>query len=146
MFDCQGLAVQAIHKNREVLLASLQALSIGKVVAQYSGGGDSGDVCELHVIPEFAAPGLQATEVTETYVHRDYTGPETGWQFSLRTRVVPLEEALHDFTLDWLEIHHPGWENDDGGDGSMSINVAAGTCRLEHREFYTESTGYEYEL
>jgi hypothetical protein len=46
----------------------------------------------------------------------------------------------------WVDAHHSGWENNDGGSGTVTIHVAENNFQLEHTEYYTESSSYEYTL
>jgi hypothetical protein len=55
-----------------------------------------------------------------------------------------LEDALDDFAMTSVSQHHPGWENNDGGEGCVTFDVAADTINLEHREFYTETSHHAY--
>jgi hypothetical protein len=52
MFAYTPASLEAIHANRESLLAALIKLNITEVIIRYEGGGDSGDVTELEVKPE----------------------------------------------------------------------------------------------
>jgi hypothetical protein len=58
MFAYTPASLEAIHANRESLLAALIKLNITEVTIRYEGGGDSGDVTELEVKPETVIPQL----------------------------------------------------------------------------------------
>lgn len=45
-------SLEAITNNRQPLLEALAALHVTEVVIRYDGGGDSGDVSEVSVLPE----------------------------------------------------------------------------------------------
>ena len=51
MFAFVPASLEAIHTNRDSLLAALTKLNITEVIIRYEGGGDSGDVTELEVKP-----------------------------------------------------------------------------------------------
>lgn len=144
MLGNHTLSTDALHENRERLLAALSALSIQTAVIDYSGGGDSGDVSELVV-----SPPEQMTQVTQaTVILRCVRGEWRDGKYHpiVEDQPVLLRQALEDFTLDWVNATHGGWENNDGGQGTVTINVADNTFVLEHTEFYTESHSYEYAL
>ena len=46
----------------------------------------------------------------------------------------------------WVDLHHGGWENNEGGAGVMTIRVADDHFLLEHVDYYTESSDYTYSL
>ena len=145
---------EAVRANRQPLLTALTALGITELVVRYEGGGDSGDVCELDVFPaELANTQILETLKTQQLAYQCLAGEyrktdaqEAEYHYFLEEQQLSVHDALRDFTLTWVDAHHGGWENNDGGSGTVTINVAEGIFRLEHIEYYTESTGYEHEL
>lgn len=145
IYGNHALQAEAQQKNRDLLIAGLAALGVTRAMVNYSGGGDSGDTCEAEIFPEEMMPAVQAAtvmffQVTPTYYAFSKETP------SLKEKEMPLQEALQEFAMIWVELHHGGWENNDGGSGTVNINVLENTCSLEHVEYYTESTRYEYDL
>ena len=55
-----------------------------------------------------------------------------------------MDDALRDFAMAWANAQHSGWENNDGGSGTVIIHVAENN--FQHTEYYTESSSYEYTL
>ena len=45
-----------------------------------------------------------------------------------------LKSALEEFAWKLLAAYHEGYENEDGGEGRVTIDVAAGKVRLVHTE------------
>ena len=140
---------EAVRANRQPLLTALAALAITQLVVRYEGGGDSGDVSELEIFPETLAQAniantLKVEQVTYHCLAGDYQDGE--YRYFLQEQQSSIDSALRDFTLTWVDAHHGGWENNDGGSGTMTINVSEGTFRLEHSEYYTECSNYEYDL
>ena len=144
MFAYSAASLDAIHANRQPLLTALAALNITEVSIRYEGGGDSGDVMEILVKPEEKTPLLQ----TEQVLFHSVLGEscEGHHQYRLSESSRSLDEALRDFTLTWVDAHHGGWENDEGGDGTITIHVAANRFQLAHSECYTERNDYAYSL
>ena len=70
--------------------------------------------------------------------------PEYAKLSSARQKII--NDALRDFTLTWVNAHHGGWENDEGGDGTVTLYVPANHCQLAHSECYTERNDYAYSL
>ena len=140
---------EAVHANRQPLLTALAALGITQLVVRYEGGGDSGDVSELEIFPELLAQAniantLKVEQLTYHCLAGEYQDGE--YRYFLQEQQSSIDSALRDFVLTWVDAHHGGWENNDGGSGTMTINVTEGTFRLEHTEYYTECSNYEYDL
>ena len=98
---------------RTVILPALLESGVANVEASYSGYGDSG-----------AIDGVQ---------YRDKSGVrvETG------TIPASLKEQLENVLYEFLPA---GFEINDGGQGTLTLDVQTGTVKLEHQENYTEST------
>ena len=140
---------EAVRANRQPLLTALAALAITQLVVRYEGGGDSGDVSELEVFPESLAQAniantLKVEQLTYHCLAGEYQDGE--YRYFLQEQQSSIDSALRDFVLTWVDAHHGGWENNDGGSGTVTINVSEGTFRLEHTEYYTECSNYEYDL
>ena len=140
---------EAVRANRQPLLTALAALAITQLVVRYEGGGDSGDVSELEIFPESLAQAniantLKVEQLTYHCLAGEYQDGE--YRYFLQEQQSSIDSALRDFVLTWVDAHHGGWENNDGGSGTVTINVSEGTFRLEHTEYYTECSNYEYDL
>ena len=140
---------EAVRANRQPLLTALAALAITQLVVRYEGGGDSGDVSELEIFPESLAQAniadtLKTQQLTYHCLAGEYQDGE--YRYFLQEQQSSIDSALRDFVLTWVDAHHGGWENNDGGSGTVTINVSEGTFRLEHAEYYTECSNYEYDL
>ncbi|MFZ5722658.1 MAG: DUF6878 family protein [Pseudomonadota bacterium] len=138
--------VEIQQQNRNRLLKALADIGIAQAFVHYSGGGDSGDVTDVTALPAELAPKLPDTKVSFLQVTPTYYLKQDGNLPEIQERPLTLKAALEEFAMIWVELHHGGWENNDGGSGSVTFNVAENTCSLEHLEYYTESTRYEYEL
>lgn len=137
-------AVSALQVNRDALIEQLKALKISEVKINYNGCGDSGDVMEMEVTPAEVLPLLQTTmlqyrNVTQIYKDGEFHSEHLDEQMT-------LHDALSDFTIMWLYQHHAGWENNEGGEGTVVIRVADNCFELSHTEFYQESSQYDYQL
>ena len=133
MFAYSSASLDAIHANRQPLLAALAALNITEVSIRYEGGGDSGDVMEILVTPEEKLPLLETEQVHFHTVLAEYRDGHS--QYQLSESSVSLDSA-----------HHGGWENNEGGDGTITIHVTEGRFQLAHSECYVERNDYAYSL
>lgn len=53
-----------------------------------------------------------------------------------------LSDAAGVIVNEYVTSNHPGWEGNQGGDGTIVINLVEGTWSLHHREFYREYNDY----
>ena len=99
---------------RKESLPQLQALTVEKVVGGYSGYGDSGDLHDLQCV-----------------------GPDG--------KPVEIDEVLRRKCVDFLyEFLPDGYENNEGGQGTVTLNLETMRIELEHEENYTETkSSYE---
>ena len=109
----QARLEQAKAKLRTEILPALVQHRVANVEAAYSGYGDSG-----------AIDGTQ---------FRDAAGQRVDRETIPATLVEELENVLYEFLPSGFEIN-------EGGQGDVTIDVAAGTVKLEHQENYTETT------
>jgi hypothetical protein len=99
-------------KLRAEIFPRLKQWGVAKVKAEYSGYGDSG--CINHI----AYLDSQDQPVNMDLV-RAASDPE-------------IERVLYEFLPS-------GFENNDGGQGDVMIDVQSGTVKLDHQENYTET-------
>lgn len=145
-FDhCYEAETAALNQNRDLLIATLAQLEIVSMQIRYSGGGDSGDVYEVEPEPACAVEKLRGTTMAVSCAKTVWDEARKA-SYTLETHSVSVDEALRDFALAWVDQHHGGWENNDGGSGTVTINVVGNTFVLEHDAYYTESFHHEHSL
>jgi hypothetical protein len=98
---------------RTAILPALMASGVANVEAAYSGYGDSG-----------AIDGVQFRDKSGVRVERDKIPTALTEQ---------LENVLYEFLP-------AGFEINEGGQGTLTLDVQTGTVKLQHEENYTEST------
>jgi len=117
----QAKLEKAKNKIRSEILPALRQLQITNIEAAYSGCGDSG-----------AIDGVQFRDSQGIRIERA-TIPEA------------LKESLEDTLYEFLPA---GFEINDGSQGTLTVDVQAGTVKLDHQENYTSSldSTLEWEL
>lgn len=145
MSDYLALATQAQEKNREILVKALKEQGITVALVHYAGAGDSGDTCDLEIKPAESLTQLAGIKVMQSVVVVAYVGYNQR-ACSLSEREVALDEAVRDFAMRWVDSLHGGWENNDGANGTVTINVDDNAIHLEHIAFYTESESHEHAM
>jgi len=93
--------------------AELRQLGVARVLVDYDGVGDSGQIEQFR------------------YLDDSDDGQDIAVDESTNERVEALLYAL-------LELRHGGWENDDGAYGSFCWNLVDGTLAHEHNQRYTD--------
>lgn len=100
------------HMLKSEILPQFAALKVANIEVAYSGYGDSG-----------AIDGCQYRDKAGTRVDRT-------------TIPTQLTESLESCVYEFLPA---GFEINDGGQGTVTINVAKGDVTIQHQENYTES-------
>ncbi|GFE67224.1 DUF6878 family protein [Litoreibacter roseus] len=98
----------ALKTARAELIAALRALGVTEVIAEYEGYGDSGNVEDIT---------LQPNEVTLNEA---------------------LSRQLEDFAWSVAYNQHPGFENNEGGYGTLTWDISADSITLDHADRYVE--------
>lgn len=106
---------EAATATRETLLPMLRAAGCTCVEVEYDGYGDSGNVESVTFTPE----NLALPEALQDQVSN------FGWQFAYS--------------------RHPGFENNDGGFGTLTWDVAQDSISLTHNDRYTAYETTEWE-
>lgn len=111
----QKKAEAARLETRAALLTELRALGVTLLEVQYEGYGDSGNVEDVTPTP---------TEIKlESEVNR----------------------RVEDFAWDFAYALNPGFENNEGGYGSLEWNLETDKITISHSNRYVESDTTEYE-
>lgn len=102
--------------RRSVLLPKLRAAGVTELVTTYDGCGDSGNVEDVRIEPETAAPATNA-----------------------------FDHEITDFVWVFAYALHTGFEINEGGYGELRWNVAEDLIDLDHsdRVTTTEDTFHE---
>ncbi|MEM7670426.1 MAG: DUF6878 family protein, partial [Pseudomonadota bacterium] len=91
----------ALKTTRADLLAALRALGVTEVIAEYEGYGDSGNVEDITLQPNDLTPDSD------------------------------LMRKLEDFAWSFAYNQHPGFENNEGGYGTLTWDVAGDSITLD---------------
>lgn len=141
--------------HRDLVLTQLRTLGVSQVEVSFSGSGDSGSIDAAYCVdasnkrielpePKFEWPQERSvfSEKTKSWEHQTYT------------EFLNLEEILRALTNDALESQGLDWYNDDGGQGSLTIdftqsppnielNVGINITSTEDHEFNFSDEDYE---
>ncbi len=105
--------------ERRALPDELRAGGVCRVTAEYNGCGDSGCIEDLQFFDSAAKP--IADEVLGALVTRTQS-----------------------FFDDVIDLRHPGWENNSGGEGSIEWLLTEDKFHHSHTTFFEDSDTTEY--
>lgn len=137
-----------IEERKQHLLEELRALKIVKVVIEYSGSGDSGQV---DTVSAYREGDTQPQEPDVIAKDSPFDVPIRVSNAILGNDNAKLSARLEQFAYDALDAADvDDWYNNDGGEGILTILVKtgddseleefdAGAISIRHRTFYTES-------
>lgn len=124
--------------NLRRILPVLRQNGIAHIIVSFDGSGDSGSIEDIAFEPadRLQNPGNIQTEhlVTESILDDGI------WLSRVSIQQTTLEEAIRTLTDDYLSEVDVNWYDNDGGFGSLEIDVGQGTVSLEVNCRYTEST------
>lgn len=124
-----------IDRLKHAVLAPLRELGIASVEVAFDGYGDSGAVEDISCC-DAENQDIELPDEAVVLLEGDDTAPgETS-----------LRSALEELTYAALELHHPGWENNDGAGGVLEIDVAQGSFMLDCKLRYTAYDDHYDEL
>lgn len=140
-------AADYLAENKAEILEAMKAIGAARATVTYSGSGDEGQFDQ----PEFVKADGTAINAEEAMVNLKATvgvwvSGESKWENKEWEGEVDLNEALSDLCHDLVQDRHGGWENNEGGCGSLQVLVEGGKFRLEHSNYYIETEYSEYDL
>lgn len=131
--------------NRQAIMDALKSMGVKRVVVEYSGSGDSG---QLYIIKfdKFDNLDIMAESRTVNVETESKRFEEGRWVRSKKFEEKKIEDAVREFCYDELGNHHGGWETIDGSRGEFVFDVLEDKIKLSHTDFYTESRLHEHDL
>ena len=103
---------------KQPILAALRRARIAGVEVDYDGECDQGQIADIAAVDRNNKPAaLKGTVLVN---------------LDGRRRKHALREALEAFTWEVLAAYHDGFEDNEGGFGTLSIDVASGRFSLSH--------------
>lgn len=133
-----------LSHNRTVLLDALRAAGAASATIRYSGYGDSGNASEISILDANRHEIDGTTSVTVMEEHSRYV--DGRWETSHTLVERSLHDALDAFADHAVDLYHPGFVNNGGGEGEITFDCAAATITMDHRDNYVESIQSVHDL
>lgn len=142
----QNQVIDAVAHNKAAIIEALKPHGIKKVIVEYYGGGDSGGAEDVRLeLENGETVPVPTGSVSYAYNRTRYNFQTKGVEtIEGYIEKKPLTNALEDFAMHLVEIHHAGWENDDGGRGDVTFDLDENEIVVDHEEYYTESNSYSH--
>lgn len=125
-------------ENLRRILPVLRDASIEAVTVEFDGGGDSGAIEGIYCTPGHLDPLLDT--LTAEHLSTQSFLDDGQWTSGLTPEIAPLRTIIDTLTYDYLSETSVDWYNNDGGYGSLQIDVGQGTVELSVYVRYTESS------
>ncbi len=130
-------AATLIAGNKTTLLSFLSAAGITRVMVNFDGCGDSGQIEDVAAFKGDDQVDIPSETVELLTLNYGATEP-TAQTFS-------ADDAIEKLAYDLLHQKHSGWENNDGAYGEFTFDVSAGTITLDYNERFTSSENYMHQ-
>ena len=107
------------------IMFNIQDLGFDRIKVAYSGGGDSGDIDEIYLLrPE------------DPEDHNEFNNIDGILSEDIRL-------AILEFAFSKLNVVEDWWNN-DGGYGTMMIQVPSGQYEIDNNVYYTTTESYSH--
>jgi hypothetical protein len=116
--------------NKASILDALATANITKVLVEFDGEGDSGQIEMIAVVSDGEPAAMPETTVTLQQASWGSDEPAI--------TVIALRNAIETLCYDFLEDEHGGWENNDGAFGEFHLDVTKRTVELEFYARFTD--------
>ncbi|MEP6868957.1 MAG: DUF6878 family protein [Novosphingobium sp.] len=136
----KAAASAMFERNKAAIIPALAAIGIVSAELDYDGMGDSG--CVEH--PSYF--GCDGSPLDDPDVQIELEEFQNG-SSALVPTVKSISTALTDFAYETLELHHPGWEINEGAFGTFRIEVANNRmvlcCSVRTAEYFEDEIAGE---
>lgn len=113
-----------LAENKTALFDRLDRTPVARIRVEFDGGGDSGQIETIDAQSHDGAPAPLPDDALPLRLSDALDGTP-------RYDAQSVRDVVETLVYDCLDQGHGGWENNDGGYGTFTFDVAARTIRLE---------------
>jgi hypothetical protein len=134
--------------RKKDLMTLLKMLGGEFVEVSFSGGGDTGEINDVTLLDQNSNPISIAGAELEWEEVSSYHDPEVGeWRTRSTTLMMTLDKILTQVTYDALETTQLDWYNNEGGQGTLHIDLTkeppAIELNVEVNYIHTENHAFD---
>ena len=136
-------------KHRGIFLTTLSTLGVAKLIVNFSGGGDSGDIDSIDAYNADMNTEIPLTAQIPWSSDENYFNMDEGtWEKRTKEEVMTLEKIAKELTLQALEDQGLDWYNNDGGQGTLEIDFSTSppTIQLDVGINYMSTEDHSFNL
>lgn len=167
-FSSGTITVQSelLQPNINLIMELMRSIGIGKIIAEYSGGGDSGGMEDIKTYPisiDIAKYKVQQFDIHSNsgyyFGRKDFEPifPSNHRTFQWRYAEVspnlvllPANQAIEEIWYACIEQYFPGWEINEGSYGQLIFvnDPEHEGCyvSLDHNQHYIETENTQYDI
>lgn len=119
--------LDSIPTTKQRILAALGSVGVTVLTVNYDGYGDSGQLNDfIATLADGSDVSIGDLPPSTTAIGDDDDSDDA--------KLPSLTEAVEQFCYDLIDAWHSGYENNEGGNGEFTFDVAAGTVTLVHND------------
>ena len=122
----KALSASLHAANKRIVFDALEAAGITRVLVQFDGSGDSGQIEEIDAVSGDQPRDLPAGKVV--------IGCATWGTGDVRHEECSVRDAVETLAYAFLEETHSGWEINEGAYGEFTFEVADRSITLDYNE------------
>lgn len=118
----------------------LLGAGVKTVKLEYSGSGDSG----MFELPEYEPSDTVNSSVGDIQVETmtkssTFDRKTSSWTQKIGWVQMSLSDTMTDIASDFVSYYHGGWENNEGGRGTVEFDCEQFTVGVKHEEYVIQS-------
>lgn len=141
-----------MKENADAVFDALQKQSVATALVTYYGGGDSGDVEEAEFTRDESDEATSLIPLgkgdwpsgTALMVRRQWT--REGWQRNSTPLELSIQEAVSDLAMQLVNQYYGGWENNEGGEGTVTLTVSNRSISINHGQHVQTTEWHTHEV
>ena len=133
-----------ITENKQAILSYLYTHGIHKVVCEYSGSGDSGQVDCVVAYDSSENKITSKDSLTLQITSREWKDGQ--YITKHYDKNLTFYEAIEEFVYQWLSDNYGGWENNEGASGTLEIFPGSQQFIFSHTVYEQVSETYNHTL
>ncbi len=122
----KALSASLHTANKRIVFDALQAAGITRVLVQFDGSGDSGQIEDIGAVSGDEPRDFPAGKVV--------IGCPTWGASEVRYEDCSVRDAVETLAYGFLEETHSGWEINEGAYGEFTFDVADRSITLDYNE------------